>query len=129
MIEQLSAYMSSNVPSIMTTVVIVIYIFILVKWQVSVDSFDMRSVLVDGRTGTVSLHKFCQVTALLISTCAIMHELFNGRLTEWLFAGYMVAWAGSNAVSKWIDSKNDSNERHGHRHPGGDCPPADGGPA
>jgi hypothetical protein len=86
----------------------------------------------------VSLQKFGQVTALLVSTCAIMHELFNGRLSEWLFAGYMVAWAGSNAVSKWIDSRNTScpppPPPHGHHPPQGGCqppndPPADGGPA
>ena len=48
------------------------------------------------------------MVALFVSSWAMIHQTINNALTEWLFGGYMVAWAGANIASKFIDSAKQS---------------------
>ncbi len=76
------------------------------RWQRASDSFDLRKVIVDAG-GDVSLAKIGQVVALLVSTWVLIHETRAGKVNEWLFGGYMLAWAGTNLISKAIDKRPD----------------------
>jgi hypothetical protein len=76
------------------------------RWQRAPDSFDLRKIIVDAG-GDVSLAKIGQIVALLVSTWVLIHETRAGKMTEWLFTGYMLAWAGANLISKAIDKKAD----------------------
>ena len=76
------------------------------RWQRATDTFDMRKVIVDGN-GDVSLAKIGQMVALLVSTWVLIHETRAGKVSEWLFTGYMLAWAGANLISKVIDKRPD----------------------
>lgn len=64
--------------------------------------FDIRDVLVEKETGRASLFKIGQLLALFVSTWALVHETRAGRLSEWLFFGFMIAWSGSNLINKYI---------------------------
>jgi hypothetical protein len=85
---------------------------ILGRWQLTKDNpFDIQNVFVDEH-GKASLFKIGQAIAMIVSTWVLINETRAGRLTEFLFTAYMVAWAGSNLTSKAIDAKakKDSDE-------------------
>ena len=70
--------------------------------------FNLTEMLIDSKTNRVSLMKCGQALALLISTWVLIHETRAGRLTEFLFFGYMAAWAGANLGNKIISGKQTS---------------------
>lgn len=67
-------------------------------------TFDIRKVILND-TGEVSLGKLGQAVALVVSTWVLIHETRAGKLTEFLFTGYMISWAAANLVSKGQDLK------------------------
>ena len=46
--------------------------------------------------------------ALFASTWVLIRETNNNRLTEWLYAAYMLAWTGVNIANRVI-SKDKQN--------------------
>jgi hypothetical protein len=79
---------------------------ILARWQLDKQNpFNLQSVVVDTTTGQASLFKIGQLFALIISSWIMVNETRAGRLTEWLFLGYMIAWSGANLANKMIDAK------------------------
>jgi hypothetical protein len=88
-----------------------ILLIVLVYWHMSSDvRFDLRDLLIDSKTKELSLSKTGQFLALLISTWVLMYETRAGRLTDWLFTGYMLAWAGANSLNKYLEQKNGSSQ-------------------
>jgi hypothetical protein len=81
-------------------------ILLLAKWHNSSESrFDFRAALLDPCTNTISFSRLGHFVALVISTAIIIHETAAGRLSEWLFAGYMIAYSGTYIWAKQIDAK------------------------
>ena len=78
-------------------------LLVLVRWHTEDSRFDLRHVLIDAKTDRVSLHKLGQFTALIVSTMVLWYEMLHARLTEWLFTGYMLTWAGALLARRWID--------------------------
>ncbi len=78
----------------------------LVIWHTEDSQFDLRHILVDAKTDRVSLHKLGQFVALIMSSLVFWYETMHDRLSEWLFTGYMVAWAGTALAKRWIDTKS-----------------------
>lgn len=74
------------------------------------NSFNLRDLVTDKGTQRASLGKFGQFIALAFSTWILVHETLLGRLSEWLFTSYMLAWAGAQAVSLAFSA-------YGGRHP------------
>ena len=99
-------YATVDAPAVVVGLVLVVIFGILWRWHCDDTDFDMRRVLVDKDTGHVSLSKFGHFIALVASTVALWYEMMHSRLTEWLFTGYMIAWAGANLTSRWIDIKS-----------------------
>lgn len=79
---------------------------VLLYGQYRDDDFDLRTLIVD-ESGKISLSKFGQFVALVASTWVLIHETRTDKLTEWLFAGYILTWAGANLGNKWISTKGD----------------------
>lgn len=79
-----------------------VFILFIVKAHFGVNAFDIKSTVTD-ENGRFSLSKFGQLVALLVSTWVLIYETRKGHLTEWLFAGYMAAWAGANLLNKYLD--------------------------
>lgn len=76
------------------------------RWQRDpANQFDIVSLVTDSDTGRVSLFKTGQLLALLVSTWGFVVLTRADRLTEWYFAGYMLAWAGANVAKIAIDAK------------------------
>ncbi len=84
----------------MLLLITVAFALILYLWQRTDDAFDLRHLIVDTATDRVSLFKLGQFIALIVSTWALVHETRRGFLTEWLFAVYMISWAGANIANK-----------------------------
>jgi len=92
-----------NYSDILIICAIIFFIYVLGVWHVDDTKFDLRCIIIEDRTGKVSLHKLGQVSALFVSSIIIWYETVNGRLTDWLFTGYMISWAGTSLAKRWID--------------------------
>jgi hypothetical protein len=103
-------------PAILVFLVLVFMLGVIINWHTDGSKFDMRRVLIDKETNQVSLSKFGQFIALVVSTAAIWYEMMHARLTEWLFVGYMIAWSGANLASRWIDT-NSNRQPSGYSAP------------
>lgn len=79
-------------------------VIVLIVWHLKDSKFD-ASQIVTNADGTFSLSKFGQLLSLLVSTWIIIYQTRHGLLTEFLFSGYMLAWAGANAFNKYLESK------------------------
>ena len=101
-------FTSANLSEVVLGISFIVIIFLLVSWQRNTtDTFDLRDLLINSETGKIGLFKVGQLISLAVSTWVIIHETVNSHLTDWLFTGYMVAWAGANLVSKALDAKKD----------------------
>ena len=69
--------------------------------------FNLSEMLTDSNTNRVSLRKFGQLLALMISTWVLIHETRANRLSEWLYFGYMAAWTAANIAGKWVNNKKE----------------------
>ena len=74
------------------------------SWQKSHPEFDLAD-LVTGENGKVSLSKFGQVSALIVSTWGFVVLIQQGKLTEFYFIGYMSVWAGYRLVQTALAQK------------------------
>lgn len=72
--------------------------------------FDLRDLLIDSTTKELSLYKVGQLAALVFSTWVLIHETRAGKLTDWLFGSYMLAWSGANLVKKFLDKSDSGSE-------------------
>lgn len=81
------------------------------RWHRDKDNaFDLRWIIVDTKSNRVSLFKVGQFVALVVSTWALIYEVRHNRLTEWLFVGYMISWAGANTLNKVVDKRNEPSK-------------------
>ena len=92
--------------TIVLSVCAVVALITAIKWHLDPEfDFNLQDLMVDHKTRKLSLFKIGQFFALLISTWILIHETRLGRLTEFLFTGYMAVWSGSNLMSKYLDNK------------------------
>jgi hypothetical protein len=106
MLEKIIGYFAElpwDVPGVVVVCIAAWVLVVLVRWHTEDSRFDLRHVLIDARTDRVSLHKMGQFVALVVSTMVLWYEMMHSRLTEWLFVGYMVTWAGATLAKRWID--------------------------
>jgi hypothetical protein len=89
----------------------VLFILVVYSWHLDRSkAFNISDLLVNARTGRFELFKLGQFICLMISSWIVIFETRSGRLTEWEFGGYMVAWAGANLINKAIDNKAVDNK-------------------
>lgn len=80
---------------------------VLVYWHIDKETrFDIRDLLIDSTTKELSLYKVGQLMALIFSTWVLVHETRSGKLSEWLFGSYMIAWSGANLIKKYLDKSD-----------------------
>lgn len=85
--------------------VIALLVWALGKAQAEDDKFDMRDLIVDKKSGRISVSRFSQVVALCVSTWSFVYQTLNHSLTEWYFTAYMAVWVSAEAIRKWRDLK------------------------
>lgn len=61
--------------------------------------------LLDKDSNFPSLGRQGQFTAMVVSTWVLITVTIKGGLAEWLFVGYMFAWAGAQFGSLWLKVK------------------------
>ena len=69
---------------------------------------DIFMVLRDKDSSYPSLGRQGQFTALIVSTWVVVAITLKGGIQEWLFIGYMIAWAGAGFGSIWLKLKGQS---------------------
>jgi len=74
---------------------------VLVVW-VRPQSFQF---LLDKGNAYPSLGRLGQFTAMVVSTWVMVTMTLRDGLAEWLFLGYMLAWAGAQFGSLWLKVK------------------------
>lgn len=94
-----------DIPTTILCLTMGMMVIVLSKWHTDNSDFDFRQALLDPLTGHISFSRLGHFVCLIASTGLLLHEAAKGRLTEWLFIGYMTAWAGTFIVSKSIDAK------------------------
>lgn len=93
-----------NLETIVLLMGIIFFIHILYKWHTDPSvRFDVKDLLMVN--GKMSLSKTGQFICMLASTWVLIYQTRTGALTEWVFSGYMLAWAGVGVASKLIDKK------------------------
>ncbi len=80
--------------------------YVLWRLQHSREGFDLADLIIDKYSGRVSLGKFGQLIALMVSTWGFVHLTVSEKLTEFYFIGYMAAWAGAHVASMAVKAKN-----------------------
>ena len=91
-------------------IAIVVVIAALIIWNFQRDKnnqVDIKDLICTD--GKLNSNKFMRFTAFVVSTWGFIYLIVDQRFSEWYFAGYMATWTGSALLSKWIDSKNDSD--------------------
>lgn len=66
--------------------------------------------LMDKGNAEPSLGRQGQYTALIVSTWAFVQLTLTDKLTEWFFAGYMLAWGAAQFGSLWLKMKGQKPE-------------------
>ena len=96
--------MIANLSLIVLLVGALLAALLLRHWQHSHPDFDLSDLLT-GDNGKVSLSKFGQAAALAVSTWGFVVMVQQGKMTEYYFIGYMVAWTGAKLIQSGIDKK------------------------
>lgn len=105
--DLLSLWKMVDIPTTILCLALIMSVIILAKWHKDDSAFDFRQALLDPVTKVISFSRLGHFVCLIASTSLLMHEAAKGRLTDWLYIGYMTAWAGTYVASKAIDSKGD----------------------
>lgn len=95
-------YAEINIPAIILGIGMIAYVLVLLKWHVHNGPFDFRASLLEPPTpGSVSLSRLAQLTALVTSTGILIYYTVRGNVSEWMYLGYMTAWAGTYIAAKY----------------------------
>lgn len=90
--------------SVALLLVILVGALLLSRWTRSHPTFDLSD-LVTGDNGRVSGSKFCQFGAWVVTTWGFASMIQQKTMTEWYFAGYMVAWTGYAGYKAFLATK------------------------
>jgi hypothetical protein len=89
-----------------------VFAYLMVYWHLDKKTrFDVRDLIIDSATKELSLYKVGQLVALIISTWILIYETRAGKLTEWLFGSYMIAWSGANLIKKYLEKPESKNTK------------------
>jgi hypothetical protein len=113
---------------VMTVVLIAVNVLLLVllyKAQTKNDNFDLRDLIMEKKTGKVSLSRFGQLIALLVSTWGFVTLTLHDKLTEWYYASYMMIWAAAEGFRKWGDIELNKKQIDAKKKEDGNEPQAD----
>lgn len=94
--------MNQYLPTAFIAIAGLVCLVILLRWQRSHPNFDLSD-LVTGDNGRVSLSKIGQASALAVSTWGFIVLVEQGKLTEFYFIGYMVAWSATRLTNQYLD--------------------------
>lgn len=69
--------------------------------------FSLTEAFLD-HNGKTSFARIGQFSALAVSTWAFVFLTVDGKLTDWFFTSYMLAWVGNGIGHKWLDKPKES---------------------
>ena len=105
-VELLNAlWLHADLPSVILMVSMSLLVVVLAKWHSDNTEFDFRKALIDPSTSVISFGRLGHFVCLVTSTAVLLHQTAKDSLNDWLFIGYMAAWAGTFVASKALDIK------------------------
>lgn len=100
--------MKIGLDTLVLGVAALVVVSVLVRWHLDPDNnFKLSDLIADEVTGKISLFRTGQALALMVSTWGFIVLTRAGDLSEWYFAGYMLAWAGANLAKVAMTAKAD----------------------
>lgn len=93
-------YVYIDLPGVLLGIAALGIIYTLMKWHSEDNLFDFRLALLDDTGTKISFIRLGHFVCLITSTAILIYETFKGRINEWLYMGYMTAWAGSFIAAK-----------------------------
>lgn len=103
-----------DVMTLVLLFVIFLLLILLYRAQRDIENFDLKDLITEKEHGElkVSLSRFGQLTALIVSTWGFITLTSNDKLTEWYYTSYMMVWAAAEGFRKWnTQKKNDEIKR------------------
>ncbi len=85
-------------------------VMLITSWQRNHPNFDLSDILT-GDNGRVSLSKLGQATALVVSTWGFISLVAQGKLTEFYFVGYMVAWSATRLTNQYLGKETPASQK------------------
>lgn len=64
--------------------------------------FSLDEAFLDAH-GKTSVPRIGQFAALAVSTWGFAYLIIDGKMSEFYFSGYMLAWVGNGIGHKWLD--------------------------
>ena len=94
-----------NKPVVVLLICAFAFAFILYKAHTAPNDFDLKDMIRNSKTKKADLFKFAQLVSLFTSTWIVMYLTTHDKLSEFAFGLYMIAWAGSVALDKYLSLK------------------------
>ena len=97
----------------MSVVLGIIFLFLLTLLYVWHKDSDSKVNLTDliCLDGKLDEKKFTRFGAWIVSTWGFIYLMIDNKFTEWYFTGYMAIWVGNVIVDKYVNNKNNENQR------------------
>lgn len=62
------------------------------------------STLLREQSGKLSVSRFAVLVSLAVSSYVVMNMAIQGKLSEFIFTGYIACWSGSKVIEKVFDT-------------------------
>jgi len=102
----LAAIQAVNKGTVLLVGFLFLLTYVLYRAHVNTSSFDLKDMIRNTNTGKADLFKFGQLVSLFITSWVIAFMASSGHLTEVYFGLYMLAWAGSTALNKYLSLRS-----------------------
>ena len=99
--------MGLNYPVITFAIGGLLALLLLWHWTRSHPHFDLSD-LITGTNGKVSATKFAQTGAFIVATWGFATLVEQGKMTEYYFAGYMLAFVGARVTKDALAKPGDA---------------------
>lgn len=108
-IEFLVTHFYLNVWLLILLGIFILITIVLVKVSRSDDDLNLLDLLKDEETHKISSSKFRILITTIVVTWAFIYETMAGRLSEWLFFGYLAAFVTDRIMNRYISLKDNSD--------------------
>lgn len=93
-------------------IVVFFLIIILIIWHKDSDNrIDLKDLVCKDEK--LDEKKFTRLGAWIVSTWGFVYLVFDNKLTEWYFTGYMAIWVGNAIVDKYLNNKVENKTASG----------------
>lgn len=101
--------MSLGMGAVLTIVVMFLLTLLYVWHRDSHSRIDLKDLIC--KEGHLDEKKFTRFGAWIVSTWGFVYMILDDQFTEWYFLGYMTVWTGNAIVDKYLNNKNNIDQK------------------